>query len=407
MDLRVLILSHEYPPFVFGGLATYVHDLTKLLNEAGIETIVLTASYTNKNDKLEEIYDKNLIILRIPLRNIPFKARWFSLKLRDIVVEIVKKYGIDVVHTNPFYLGSYLKTLKKYARTVITVHGSWYASVNHLKYAFRSFRNMMYAFLDYTFLIPYLSSPYSTWILKKELEYSDAIISPSIHTKYETVVSHNIDPNKIFVVRPPIFLEDVKSIVNENKVFDLIINAKTKPTFLYAGRLSVIKGIHHILESIEMLTHDCNVLIFGDGPMKRLVEAYSRKYENIIYGGKVKPNTWHEILRSLYKVFFIYPSYWEAAPRALLEAYSNGVPALLSSLYWSREYGVLGQAIYVDILSKNDMITKLNRAIEIMENRREYNDMRKRARKYIELFHSKEKVLKNLIDVYTGELKKR
>jgi len=403
VDLNVLILSHEFPPYVFGGLGTYVYDISRALIENNVNVFVLTASYS-KCKESKEVWKEDIVkkvpVLRIQLENYPFKDLRFGLAVRRILTKIMKEYKIDVVHTNPFYLGGFIREVKRYARVVISMHGSHYASLKHISSAFSNLRRFILTLLDYTLLIPHSIAPITENILVKELMYSDAIISPSIHTKSEISVSYSVDESKIVVIRPIINVTpDIATVQTYPKG---VVDKMDIPVFIYAGRLTVIKGLIEFLNALNEINGYVHVYIFGDGPLKYVVKAHEKKVKGLYYMGKVSPRAWHSFVLNLKRAFFVYPSFWEAAPRALLEAYALGLPALIPNLEWAYEYSIMGQALLTDIFNKEDFKKVLEEAINIMNSSREYRKMSQRAKEYIRIFHNKERIVRELIKAYNG-----
>ena len=401
MDLNILILSHEFLPFVFGGLGTYVYDVSRALIENNVNVFVLTASFS-KSRESKEVLEEDLVeripILRIWLGNYPYKDLRFGLAVRRILVKIIKEYKIDVVHTNPFYLGEFIRELKQYVRVVISMHGSRYASLKHLSSVIGNLQRFILALSDYTLLIPHFTAPITENILIKELIHSDAIISPSIHTKNEINISYGIDETKIFTIRPIVNTESDTVITQLNSKG--IIDEMHIPAFVYAGRLTVIKGLIEFLNALSEINNYVHVYIFGDGPLKRVVKAYEKKVKGLHYMGKVSPRIWHSFVSGLKRAFFVYPSFWEAAPRALLEAYALGLPAIIPDLEWAYEYSIMGQTLLTDIFDKKHFKKVLEEAINIMNSSKEYRRMSQKAKDYIHLFHNKKRIVRELIKVY-------
>ncbi|MBS1502399.1 MAG: glycosyltransferase family 4 protein [Bacteroidetes bacterium] len=104
---------------------------------------------------------------------------------------------------------------------------------------------------------------------------------------------------------------------------------KREDHFLYVGRLAEEKGMKTLLDAFA--GSEYNLIIAGDGPLKKLVQETENKCPNISYVG-VKPNT--EITELMKKSSaLIFPSIWyEGMPMTLLEAFSTGTPVLASKL---------------------------------------------------------------------------
>ena len=58
-----------------------------------------------------------------------------------------------------------------------------------------------------------------------------------------------------------------------------------KKQIIFAGRLSIEKGIRTVIETAKNLPKDIDLLIIGDGPEKSFVIESIKNYENIHYLG--------------------------------------------------------------------------------------------------------------------------
>jgi glycosyltransferase involved in cell wall biosynthesis len=99
----------------------------------------------------------------------------------------------------------------------------------------------------------------------------------------------------------------------------------------YVGRLSIEKGIHHLIEALSIVRSQSNnsfhLFIIGDGPERSRLQEMSKKYslnQHITFTGFQQ-----EVSRYLNALdILVLPSLTEGTPMALLEAMSLGVPTV-------------------------------------------------------------------------------
>lgn len=116
---------------------------------------------------------------------------------------------------------------------------------------------------------------------------------------------------------------------NFAKVEDEQLNLVRKEHFLFIGRLTEEKGIHTLLKTFENTS--IQLIILGDGPLKREVEKRSAENPNILYLGfkaKVEVLAYLKSTKAL-----IFPSVWyEGMPLSIIEAFSVGTPVIGSRI---------------------------------------------------------------------------
>ena len=97
--------------------------------------------------------------------------------------------------------------------------------------------------------------------------------------------------------------------------------------YLYLGRMSQEKGIDRLVETWRSIARP--LLVVGDGP--QLEEVRANAPENVRFTGGVEPAAIPELVRGARAVMIPSVTY-ESAPRAVLEAYSAGVPVIASRI---------------------------------------------------------------------------
>jgi len=101
--LHVVLLSHEYPPYIFGGVATFVENLAHGLLRQGNEVTVIAgypvpSSGFKKFKADEEQTESGINIIRLPYPNFPPRQLWFQVFNLPKLVEVIRCINPDIIH---------------------------------------------------------------------------------------------------------------------------------------------------------------------------------------------------------------------------------------------------------------------------------------------------------------------
>lgn len=176
------------------------------------------------------------------------------------------------------------------------------------------------------------------------------------------------------------------------------VNIKNNHNFVFVGRLCKEKGIEFLCETFSKTEYPLNII--GDGPLKiQLEEKYKQKSNIHFLGWKSAEETLDIIRKSK---MLIFPSLWyEASPLVVLEALSQGVPCVVSSISAASSFVSWGGGSSFNV---NDAGSLLN-AIEKVE--KEIETFSKNA--YNWFWHSDftpEKYVENILKLYNKVLSK-
>jgi glycosyltransferase involved in cell wall biosynthesis len=101
--MKVLLVSDFYPPAV-GGLEYHVHDLALALHRRGYDVLVATSASTEPNDDVVQVLRLSHALDNFGFlyseRNRRFFPPWPDYRLRARLRNVIKKFGVDLVHSH-------------------------------------------------------------------------------------------------------------------------------------------------------------------------------------------------------------------------------------------------------------------------------------------------------------------
>jgi len=333
---NILILSHEYPPYYFGGVGTYTKELAEYLSLKF--NVYVIAGRTTHNITVER--KGSLNIVRVPFPNIPIRSIWYSFSAKEIVLKLAEKATVILANAaSAGYLSRWLYH-KSLSRKLITI---FHGTIESIKVFYRYTNNIYTNLGD---LLYYTTLPVYNSLYRSDLENSTLPISIAKHVSYELVslypdLSHKVKNGKI--IYAGIDYEKLRSIylTTLTKPLD-----KNKIIYAYVGRLYTTKGIIDLLQVFKLITHylreRVELWIFGKGPMENYIKKFAKKHKlNIRIFGFIEREKLINILANYVDVL-LFPSYYEGCPLALLEANALGIPAVTWDLPWSHEFIING-----------------------------------------------------------------
>ena len=337
--MKILIISHEFPP-IGGGGANACMYLSKHYAEVGNEVTLITSAYQNL-EKIEYIYGVKIIRVNSKRK---YKDHCgfgemlsFLMKALPRAEKEEKICKFDICHV--FFgipsgpIGYYLK--KKY----------------HLPYVIRFGGGDIPGFQERFVLIYKLLSPFVKIIWNN----ADALVANSeglklfaqnfYRKKAISVICNGVD-DKVFIPK-----------YKKKEMNEIII--------LFVSRLIERKGLQFIIPELKEIQEAVNVpirlMIVGEGPYRQELEdiALENKVSQLIsFEGHKDKN---EILEYYQKGdLFILPSNREGMPNVVLEAMACGLPIIMTPCEGSKE--LISDNGYIDNIQniKNRIIELCN-----------------------------------------------
>ncbi len=320
--MKIVILTNEYPPHVYGGAGVHVEYLTKALLdvEAGHHSIQVLCFGDQESDvdgiKVRGIDPEDHLSFQDPKHK-----KFLNTMLRNL--EMAGSLNdVDVVHCHTWYshfAGCLVKQLAG-AKLVLTTH----SLEPH-----RPWKREQ------------LGSAYdgSTWIEKTAYQSADGVVAVSESMRTDVHELYDVPLEKIRVIHNGIDLDQYKPTFNPEILRHYEIDLE-RPFVLFVGRITRQKGIIHLVDAIKHIESDVQVVLCAGAPdteeigreMTEHVERARREARNpILWIPKVLSK--QEII-TLYSHadLFVCPSVYEPFGIINLEAMACGTPVVASAV---------------------------------------------------------------------------
>ena len=329
--MHIALVSLGYPPYVFGGVETYVSLLSKELSRNQVTTTVI-AGWPGKHVSREKV-DAYLNVVRLPLLDFPIRAVWFQLMNRGTIAKLLE--NVDVVHSNSPQTSLINSKMKNGRSLVVTMHGSPEAISAYFKVA--AVPGTL-SLGDYLYLMEF---PLINNFYMKDLSQSDHLIYVAQHVKNEAA---QYARGKNFEV------ESKSEVIYAGIDYRQISRVETEPhdrgelELAFVGRLFWPKGIMYAMQAVDCLVNEMGeestrLHVFGAGPLKQWILRFSKKKSlasNVMVHGQVKRNEMIKMLQATRVA--VLPSLYEGCPYTVLEANAMGLPVVSFDFPWSREF---------------------------------------------------------------------
>lgn len=331
--MRVLLMTNEYPPHIYGGAGVHVEYLSRELSkltpvevrsfhEQAFETNQLKVLGTKIDGSMFAGCPKELVS--------PLKAFQTCLMFNGQGIEA------DVVHCHTWYahFGGIMAKLLYGIPLVITVH-----SLEPLRPWKREQIGRGYDL--------------SSWVEKTALEMADAVVAVSKSTREDILRLFEVKPEKVPVIPNGIDTDEYRYIGDKAVLRKYGID-ENKPYVLFVGRMTRQKGLYYLIKAIEKLDPSVQaVLCAGESD----TPALQRELESMVAELKTRrPGVvWipemvtRQTTIALYSqaTVFCCPSIYEPFGIINLEAMACGTPVVGSKVGGIAEVVVDGVTGYL------------------------------------------------------------
>ena len=326
--MKVLFLTNEYPPRIYGGAGVHVGYLSReLAKTMPVEVRCFGDQHVDEGN-LKVIgfeLDTNNFTCPKPLRSaLGAVQRCTDFNAMNI--------DADLVHCHTWYshVGGILAKKNYGLPLVITVH-----SLEPLRPWKREQLAGGYDF--------------SLWVEKTALEMADAIIAVSGATKHDIERLFNVDPARVHVIHNGIDLNQYRKVDSTGAIKRYGIDP-SRPYLLFVGRITRQKGFQHLVRAIQFMDRDFQIVLCAAAPdtpqlaeeMRIAVERAEAQRPGIIWINEmVDQQTACELYSQA--AIFICPSIYEPFGIINLEAMACETAVVASAVGGIKEVVVDGE----------------------------------------------------------------
>ena len=320
--MKIVVLTNEYPPNVYGGAGVHVEYLTRelaALDDGAHEVEVLCFGD-------QHVEDDNLTVRGVsPDFELPYQderhAKFMDAMARDLIMA-GSVADADIIHGHTWYshLAGCLTRQLTGGKLVLTTHSlephrPWKAE--QLGTAYQG----------------------SSWVERTAYENADGVVAVSASMKEDVQDLYDVRPSAVEVIHNGIDIDQYRPRPDPSVLESYDVDPD-RPYVLFVGRITRQKGILHLVEAIHHLDPDIQVVLCAGAPdteeigaeMEERVEAARAETDNpIVWIAEMLPR---EDVITIYThaEVFVCPSVYEPFGIINLEAMACETPVVASAV---------------------------------------------------------------------------
>lgn len=306
-----MVISTPFPPEE--GIGYYTYNLSKKLVERGHQVVVITRGSWSRTER--ESIDE-IEVIKAPF--IPVYPLYIHVH-GMLVYKVFKKLEseVDVVHFHTPLPPS----IKTSLPVVTTIHTPMLSDNRYIEVS------SLYS------LLSKISARIVSYPVELKLIQSSDIVTTVSKSVAQELKEYHLNPEKVIVVGNGV---DEKFFYPKQKIL-----GDGKKYIMFAGRIDREKGLFDLVESARYVCSekpDVFFIIAGKGrDLGKLRESIrkAKLQDRFIFPGQVNKDQ----LVKLYQdaTIFVFPSYHEGLPGAVLEAMSCGLPVIATDVRGNRD----------------------------------------------------------------------
>ena len=325
--MKVLFLTNEYPPHVYGGAGVHVDYLSREL----AKRVDVDVRCFGEQGYEEHRYGHHLGVVGYGYEEGAFERTASKLKsplqaLSRCIAFSAEPVDADLVHCHTWYshFGGILVKQLYGIPLVITTHSlepsrPWKREQLGLGYDL------------------------SCWIEKSALEMADAVVAVSEGMREDVLELFSVDPGRVSVIHNGIDTDEYHPAVGSDIIAQCDVDL-TSPYVLFVGRVTRQKGIIHLVNAIKYLDPSIQVVLCAGAPdtaeiaeeMSTSVRRVQAHRDGVVWINRmVDKRTIIELYS--HAAVFCCPSIYEPFGIILLEAMACCTPVVASAVGGIRE----------------------------------------------------------------------
>ncbi|MGA1843989.1 MAG: glycogen synthase [bacterium] len=327
--MKVLMLTNEYPPHVYGGAGVHVEYLVRELSRL---TPVEVRCFGNQEADRENLKVNGFGGDERLFETCPKEIKSSLAACCRCVSFTAKDIDARIVHCHTWYthLAGILARFHYGIPLVITIH-----SLEPLRPWKREQLGRAYDF--------------SCWVERTAIEMADAVIAVSEETRKDVLTHFHVAEERVHVIYNGIDVEEYCRTCSQESLERFGIDPH-KPYVLFVGRITRQKGIIHLVNAIPYLDPSVQVVLCAGAPdtreiaeeMERGVAAVRGMRNNVFW---IQEMVDKRTIVGLYShaAVFCCPSIYEPFGIINLEAMACGTPVVGTAVGGIKEVVVPGE----------------------------------------------------------------
>ena len=316
--MRVLFMTNEFPPHIYGGAGVHVEYLTRELAKlvpvevrSFHDQAFTEGNLTVRGTKIESAQFSGCPVPFVS----PLKALATCLAFNGQGVDA------DVVHCHTWYaqFGGLLAKMLYGTPFVLTVH-----SLEPLRPWKREQIGRGYEL--------------SSWVEKTSLEMADAVVAVSTATRQDVLDLFDVDPAKVVVIPNGIDTDEYHPVRRNDALVRLGVDPD-RPYVLFVGRMTRQKGLYYLLRAAEYIDPSIQLVLCAgesDTPqlqaeLEAMVDALQETRPHVVWIPEMVSRQTTVALYAHASVFCC-PSIYEPFGIINLEAMACGTPVVATAV---------------------------------------------------------------------------
>ncbi|MDH7564208.1 MAG: glycosyltransferase family 4 protein [Candidatus Bathyarchaeota archaeon] len=318
-ELRVIMLSWEFPPRIIGGISPHVYFLSRSLAKNGVKVYVVTCDFPGapQHENVDGVEVYRVDSYKNPSPDFATWVYLMNVNMQKEIAALVRSLGggVDIFHAHDWLVATAGVGLKHVFRKPLlaTVHSTEIGRRNGIHFDYERMIHETEAWLTY-----------EAW---KVICCSDYMVS---HVQW----AFGLPRDKVVMIPNGVNVDVyTKSVHGDMSLFRSRFALKEEKIVLFVGRLVYEKGAHVLVNAVPKVLEKVNAkfIIVGNGYMKDQLSALVRNMglsHKVMFTGFVDDET----LRALQKCadVSVVPSLFEPFGIVALEAMAAKSPLVIS-----------------------------------------------------------------------------
>ncbi len=338
--------------YIIDSLEGYGAEKSIINIATSLQKVTPVFIHLYKGDKLKPLLEQNGI--KVYSLNMP--AGYSYRKAVHFAIPIIIREEPQIIHSTLFRADMVARRLKKFFPEILLV-GSFVSN---------SYCRNRYKILSTLSAIKLFTTQFKDKITAKRVDY---FICNSEAIKNTNVQALSIPEYKVKVIYRGRNVKDFQPKLDEKECLKKANNLKGCQVILNVGRLNRGKGQLELIQAFNLIQKefpDLRILIAGEGNLRMELEDLITKLK---LKEKVYLLGYREDIPNLLTIadYFVFPTYFEGLPGALIEAILSKTPAIVSDIPENRECFPLDGASFFEAGDVKNLAAIMKKALSSVD----------------------------------------